>query len=108
MLTKYYFKIKHVKGSDNAKTDALSRKKELQSNNKVLKTLLKLKENRRIQYNHPQLAGIYKALVSLWTQRIQETQSKDEDLKNYSERKATYIPKSIAKEFVKEFYKNFM
>jgi len=29
MLVKYYFKIKHVKGLDNAKADALSKKKEL-------------------------------------------------------------------------------
>ena len=65
MLTKYHFKIKHVKGLDNAKADALSKKEELQSNNKVLRALLKLKENEKIRYNHPQLAGTYKALVSL-------------------------------------------
>ena len=35
MLTEYYFKIKHIKGSDNAKANAFNRKKELQSNNKV-------------------------------------------------------------------------
>jgi len=29
MLAEYHFKIEHVKGSDNAKADALSRKKEL-------------------------------------------------------------------------------
>jgi len=29
MLTKYHFKIEHVKRSDNAKADALSRKEEL-------------------------------------------------------------------------------
>jgi len=29
MLAEYHFKIEHVKGSDNAKTDALSRKEEL-------------------------------------------------------------------------------
>ena len=29
MLAEYYFKIEHVKGSDNAKADTLSRKKEL-------------------------------------------------------------------------------
>ena len=48
MLAKYYFKIKHVKESDNAKADTLSRKKELQSNNKVLGALLKLRKNRKI------------------------------------------------------------
>jgi len=29
MLTEYHFKIEHVKGSDNAKADALSRKEKL-------------------------------------------------------------------------------
>jgi len=29
MLAEYYFKIKHIKGIDNARADALSRKAEL-------------------------------------------------------------------------------
>ena len=29
MLVKYYFKIKHVKGTDNIKADILNRKAEL-------------------------------------------------------------------------------
>jgi len=29
MLVEYYFKIKYIKGTDNAKVDALSRKAEL-------------------------------------------------------------------------------
>jgi len=29
MLVKYYFKIKHIKGIDNARVDVLSRKAEL-------------------------------------------------------------------------------
>jgi len=29
MLAEYYFKIKHVKRSDNARADALSKKEEL-------------------------------------------------------------------------------
>jgi len=45
MLAEYYFKIKHVKGSDNIKANAFSKKKELQSNNKISGTLLKLKKN---------------------------------------------------------------
>ena len=48
MLAEYHFEIKHIKGSDNAKADTLSKKKELQSSNKVLKALLKLKENGKI------------------------------------------------------------
>jgi len=29
MLAEYYFKIKHIKGTDNARVDTLSRKAEL-------------------------------------------------------------------------------
>ena len=63
MLIKYYFKIEHIKGLDNAKANALNRKKKLQSSNKMSGTLLKLKENEKIQYNHPQLVGTHKALM---------------------------------------------
>jgi len=48
MLTEYHFKIKHVKGSDNAKADILSRKKELQRNNKVSGALFKENSNGKI------------------------------------------------------------
>jgi len=44
MFIKYYFKIEHVKKSDNNKADAFSGKKKLQSNNKILRALLKLKK----------------------------------------------------------------
>jgi len=40
MLIKYYFKIQHTKGTDNARADALSRKAKLQSNKKLLGALL--------------------------------------------------------------------
>jgi len=59
MLAKYYFEIEHVKKSDNAKADALSRKEELQRNNKVSGALLKSDKNGKIRYNHPQLSGTY-------------------------------------------------
>ena len=62
MFTEYYFKIKHVKGSDNAKTNAFNKKEELQSNNKISGALLKLKKNGKIWYNHPQLTRTHKAL----------------------------------------------
>jgi len=65
ILTEYHFKIEHVKGSDNAKTDALSRKKELQESNKVSGALFKEDSNGKIRYNHPQLSKIYKAPESL-------------------------------------------
>ena len=62
MLTEYYFKIKYIKGTDNTKADALSKKKKLQNNNKISGALLKLKGNIKIWYNHPQLTRTHKAL----------------------------------------------
>jgi len=65
MLTEYYFKIEHVKKSDNARADALSRKKKLQESDKILGTLFKKNNNEKIRYNHLQLSGIYKTPISL-------------------------------------------
>jgi len=65
MLTEYYFEIKHIKGLDNARADALSRKEELQRNNKISGALLKSDKNGKIRYNHPQLLETYKAPKSL-------------------------------------------
>ena len=48
MLTEYHFKIEHIKGSDNAKADALSRKEELQKNNKMSGALFKKSSNGKI------------------------------------------------------------
>ena len=52
MLTEYHFKIKHIKRTDNNKADALSRKAELQRNNKVLGALLRADKDGKIRYNH--------------------------------------------------------
>ena len=48
MLVKYHFEIEHIKKLNNARADALSRKEELQNNNKILRALLKLRENKKI------------------------------------------------------------
>ena len=61
MLAEYYFKIKHVKRSDNTKADTLSRKEKLQRNNKMSRALFKESSNGKIQYNHPQLLGTHEA-----------------------------------------------
>ena len=61
MLAEYHFKIKHVKGSDNAKADALSKKEKLQKNDKVSRALFKENSNGKIRYNHPQLSKTHKA-----------------------------------------------
>ncbi len=52
MLIKYYFKIKYVKGMDNIKADALSKKAELQGSKKLLDIILKLDKNKKIKYNY--------------------------------------------------------
>jgi len=52
MLAEYHFKIKYIKGTDNARVDALSRKAELQDNKKVKGVILKMDDNGKIRYNH--------------------------------------------------------
>jgi len=48
MLTEYYFEIEHVKGLDNAKTDALNRKEKLQKSDKMSGALFKENSNGKI------------------------------------------------------------
>jgi len=52
MLVKYYFKIKYIKGINNIKVDILSRKAELQSNQKIKGVILRIDEDSKIRYNH--------------------------------------------------------
>jgi len=52
MLVEYYFEIEHIKGTDNAKVDALSRKVELQSKAKIKGVILRIDNNRKIRYNY--------------------------------------------------------
>ena len=58
MLLEYYFEIKHIKGTDNAKADVLSWKVELQGLEKPLRAMLKLYKDGKIRYNHLKLAAI--------------------------------------------------
>jgi len=57
MLVEYYFKIKHIKGTDNARVDVLSRKAELQGKEKIKGAILRMDNNRKIRYNYPQLTA---------------------------------------------------
>jgi len=52
MLTEYYFEIKYIKGTDNAKADALSKKAELQGKEKIKGVILRINNNGRIRYNY--------------------------------------------------------
>ena len=67
MLAEYYFKIKHIKGLDNAKANTFNRRKKLQTNNTVSGTLFKKDKNEKIRYNYLQLSATHKALINLWT-----------------------------------------
>jgi len=52
MLAEYYFKIEYIKGIDNVRADALSRKVELQDNKKVKGVILRMDKDRKIRYNY--------------------------------------------------------
>ena len=52
MLAEYYFKIKHIKGTDNTRADTLSRKAELQSKEKIKGAILRMDNNGKIKYNY--------------------------------------------------------
>ena len=62
MLVKYYFKIKYVKGTDNAKADIFSRKAKLQDSKKPSDAILYINKDGKIKYNYLKLAAIYKVL----------------------------------------------
>jgi len=48
----YYFKIKYIKGTDNARVNAFSRKIELQSNKKIKGVILRINKDGKIRYNY--------------------------------------------------------
>jgi len=52
MLAEYYFKIKYIKGTDNARVDILNRKVELQDNKKVKGVILRMDKDGKIRYNY--------------------------------------------------------
>ena len=56
MLAEYYFKIQYIKGTDNTRVDALSRKAKLQNSKKLLGAMLRQNKDRLIRYNYLKLA----------------------------------------------------
>ena len=56
MLIEYYFEIQYIKGTKNARVDALSRKAELQNNKKPLGAMLCRDKDRLIRYNYLKIA----------------------------------------------------
>jgi len=51
-LAKYYFKIKYIKGTDNARVDVLNRKVELQGKEKIKGVILRIDNDSKIRYNY--------------------------------------------------------
>jgi len=71
MLAEYYFEIKYIKGTDNARANILSRKAELQGKEKVKGVILRIDNDGKIRYNYlyliatqEELKKIYKLLKS--------------------------------------------
>ena len=62
MRVEYYFKIKYIKGTNNIKADAFSRKVELEGNKKLLNIILRIDKDGKIKYNYLKLAAVYKVL----------------------------------------------
>jgi len=52
MLVEYYFEIEYIKGTDNTRVDALSRKAELQGKEKIEGVILRMDNDGRIRYNY--------------------------------------------------------
>ena len=52
ILAEYYFKIKHIKGTDNARADIFSKKAELQNKKKLLGAMLYINKDGKIRYNY--------------------------------------------------------
>ena len=57
MLSEYHFKIEHVKGTDNARVDALSWQVKLQGTKKPSGAILKLHKDGKIRYNYLKLVA---------------------------------------------------
>ena len=63
MLIEYHFEIKYTKGTDNIRVDILSRRAELQGNEKPLGAVLRQDEDGLIRYNHPQLTAVHETPI---------------------------------------------
>ena len=83
ILAEYHFKIKYIKGTNNARANTLSKKTELQGSKKLLNAMLRMDKNGKIRYNHPKLAAIYKAPILNWETRIKKAQQENPKYKDY-------------------------
>ena len=63
ILVKYYFKIEHIKGTNNTRVDAFNKKVKLQGSEKLLNVMLFMDKNERIRYNYLKLAVTHEAPI---------------------------------------------
>ena len=70
MLVEYHFSIVYMKGTENARADALSRMADLSDIQGILGAILRINQDGSIRYNHPQITSIYNELIAEWNIRI--------------------------------------
>ncbi|RFU29059.1 hypothetical protein B7463_g7277, partial [Scytalidium lignicola] len=117
-LSEYDFKITHVKGEDNGRADALSRKPEYSAKEKEeSEPILKEDEEGFLIYNRGQLMAITAVTDKHWADLISEATEREkeqnalpdmtrgewEKIENiWYKNKRLYIPTKLAEEFVRE------
>ena len=76
--------------------------------------MLRQDKDKLIRYNYPKLTiidklnRVYKILESFQGQKILKAQLKDLKVEQYLNREVIYIPKTLIKEFIEEFYKGII
>jgi hypothetical protein len=114
-LATYNFKISYVKGSENARADALSRKPEyLENKTHVSRAILK-SDGDDLTFNHMELAATMVVTTDHWTPRFKQQYDKDAVAKAQLQKPQTpftihdgilrfsgrvYVPAHLRKEFV--------
>ena len=76
-LASYNFRISYVKGSENIRADALSRKPEYQSNKTHESRAILKEDGDSLVYNKQQLAATLELVGDPWTDRIKAALASD-------------------------------
>jgi hypothetical protein len=117
MLAMYNFKILYVKGTENARADALSRKEEYQEEGKSESHAIFRQEGDSLVFNSAQLATMTKIRDDHLEKQVQQHYENDSTAKRVLERpgegftirekviyfhEKIYIPSTLAKQFTQE------
>jgi hypothetical protein len=116
-MAPFNFKIIHVKGTENVRADALSRRPDYYQKHEVQATIFRQNEDGSLSYNHPRLAATQEKDQLKWLKTATTTQEIDkvkESLEEGIEEKKgllyvfnrIYVPSKIRKEFVKRFHES--